>query len=544
MSTADALTCLAFSPDSQKIASGTARSGVTITTISLESKHQLGTLADAHTYVTAIAWSPDGEKIISALPDHTIRCWNTTSTLPIGQPFKGHNDLIFTAGFLPDSSHAISFSRDGELLVWDTGSGVVTQQVTVSNAAQTTFVAALSADSGLLVTTDTKQGVAWEIPKCARIAEIALPDVPLLQAAIIIPNGRPRVVLGFGDRSVWIWDANTGKHEDVRFEGLDKGDIPLAMAVSPDGKLLALEIESDIDHPTHFYDMNGHKLTTSNLRCTHPFAFSPDGKLFAASSIPSDSKDGSHKLIVRSVEEILGGSPLDLPATITLKAKGKQRSLGLNPAFFDQPPPASINTNGRPQASPRTNAKGILPLPKIWQRIRHPRSSEAKSKVREPQQMPPRPASRERATAPLANLWTRIRHRPSHRAASIPILEVPTAQAKRFHVDIGKIPDRSRCRLKARLRHLVTLGIITKKPQPHLCARQLRLSTTWRSHLGKPVNQDIHKATTIEGTGRALVQGSFTRSVIPTVSKRMDAGMFFGIGCATKRCDIACLLVD
>lgn len=441
MSTADALTCLAFSPDGQKIASGTARSGVTITDILSKSKHQLELFADTHMHVTAVAWSPDGEKIISALPDHTIRCWNATSTHPVGPPFRSHKDMILTAGFLPDSSHAISLSRDGELLVWDTGSGVVTQQVTVSNAAQTIFVAALSMDNSLLVTSDTKEGIAWEIPKCARVAEISLPNVPLLHAAVI-PSSRPRVVLAFGDRSFWVWDTNTGKHDDAHFEGLDEDDIPFAMAASPDGKLLALEIDGDVSHPTHFYNMKGHELTT-NMRCTHPFAFSPDSKFFAASSVPSDSKDGSFKLVIHSVEEIIGSSPLDFPATITPKATGKQRSLGHNPGFFDQSP----RGKGRPirlergpssssvqQASPRTTSRErrILRLPKIWKRTRHPRPPKAKTDVREPQQTPSRSASREQRILPLGSVWTRIRHPQSRRAASTPrVVEVATAQAKR-----------------------------------------------------------------------------------------------------------------
>jgi hypothetical protein len=450
MSTADALTCLAFSPDGQKIASGTARSGVTITDISSKSKHQLEMLADSHAHVTAVAWSPDGEKIIGALPDHTIRCWNVTSTHPVGPPFGEHKDSILTAGFLPDSTRAISLSGDGELLIWDPESGIVTQQVTVSNDTQTMFVAALSTDSNLLVTSDTKEGVAWEIPKCARIAAIALPDIPLLQAAII-PHSGPRVVLAFGDRSFWIWNTSTGKHDDARFEGLDEDDIPFAMAASPDGKLLALEIDGDVDHPTHFYDTKGHEFTASNMRCTHPFAFSPDGKLFAASSVPSDSKDGSYKLVIRSVEEITGCSPLDLPAMITQKTKGKRRSLGLNTGFFDQSPhssgshpirvgPGPSLSDDHQQASLRTtNRKGrILPLPKIWKRIRHPRSPKVRPNVREAQQRSSRSASRERRIPPLGNVWTRIRHPRSHRTASIPpVVEVATAQAQRRTIVSG-----------------------------------------------------------------------------------------------------------
>lgn len=451
MSTADALTCLAFSPDGQKIASGTARSGVTVTNLSSKSEHQLEMLADTQSHVTVVAWSPDGEKIISALPDHTIHCWNVTSTHTVGPAFAGHKDVILTAGFLPDSSHAISLSRDGELLVWDTESGRVTQAVTVSNAAQTIFVAALSIDSSLLVTSGTKEGVAWEIPKSVRVADITLPDVPLLHAAII-PQSRPRVVLAFGDRSFWVWDTSTGKHDDERFEGLDQDDIPFAMAASPDGKLLALEIDGDVDHPTHFYDLKGHEFTTSNMRCTHPFAFSPDGKFFAASSVPSDSKDSSRKLVVRSVEEIIGCSRTDLPTTITPRTKGEQRSVKLNPRFFDQSPLPSGSAKGSPirrgprplsssayqQASPGTTGRErrILPFAKIWKkRDRHPRSP---TNARKAQQASSRSTSRE---GPLDNIWKRIRHPQSHRTTSTPLVEVGTAQAKRRTVISG--PRRS-----------------------------------------------------------------------------------------------------
>ncbi|KAG1854577.1 hypothetical protein F4604DRAFT_1932637 [Suillus subluteus] len=280
MSTADALTCLAFSPDGNKIACGTARSGVTITDISSKSKHQLEMLAETHTHVTAVAWSPDGEKIIVALPDHTICCWNTISTHPVGPPFAEHKDLILTAGLI-SRSKLVKGWRVARMGHRERGSHSTSNSVKYYS---------------------NHEGIVWEIPKCGRIAEIALPNIPLLQAAIISHSG-PQVVLAFGDRSFWIWDTSTKKHDDARFEGLSEDDIPFAMAASPDGKLLALEIDGDINHPTHFYDLKGHEFTTSNMRCTHPFAFSPDGKLFAASSVPSDSKDGIYKLVIRSVEE-------------------------------------------------------------------------------------------------------------------------------------------------------------------------------------------------------------------------------------------------
>lgn len=153
--------------------------------------------------------------------------------------------------------------------------------------------------------------------------------------------------------------------------------------------------------------------------------------------MPSDSKDGSCKPIIRSVEEILGRSPLDLSATIIPKDKGKQRSLGLNPAFFDQPPPSG-NAKGRHirfgsgpssssvhQQASTGRERRVSPLSKIWKQIHHPRSPEA----REAHQMSSRSANRERRIPHLANIWTRVRHPSSHRVAST--VDVPLAQANR-----------------------------------------------------------------------------------------------------------------
>ncbi|KAG1734916.1 WD40-repeat-containing domain protein [Suillus paluster] len=186
MNSVDTLTCLAFSPDGQKIASSTAHSGVTITDIALKSKCQLD---DAHARtITAIAWSPDSENIMGTSIDHKIHCWNATSLHPLGLPLAGHKDLIITAEFLSVSSQAISLSRDGELLIWNTGNGKITQTETVSNSNGTIFIGALSMDGTLLVTTDGRKGVAWEIPTCMKIAEIELPDTPSLQTAIFPHN--------------------------------------------------------------------------------------------------------------------------------------------------------------------------------------------------------------------------------------------------------------------------------------------------------------------------------------------------------------------
>jgi len=302
MSFANPLTCVAFSPDSEKVACGTAHSGVTITHVDSKSK-PVETFAIADTSITVISWSPDAEKIMVASSDNKLRCWNTVSSHAIGLPFQGHQETIIAASFL-DTFRAISLSRDGEVFVWDIRSGKIIRRGMVSERGQTIFVAALSVDDTLLVTSDGKEGIAWEIPGCVQITDIPLPNVPLLQAAII-PNRLRQVVLVFGDMSFRIWDTKTGTLNHARFEGFRRRDaIPLAMTVSPDGKLLALEIDGmRDDRPIHFYNRTGKELARPNIKCIHPFAFSPDGKNFAASRVSSGPKDDTHKLVISSVKE-------------------------------------------------------------------------------------------------------------------------------------------------------------------------------------------------------------------------------------------------
>ncbi|MEH2058157.1 MAG: hypothetical protein V7K97_18745 [Nostoc sp.] len=50
--------------------------------------------------VTAIAFSPDGQKIVSASIDNTVRLWYLAGN-PIAQPFWGHENYVWSVAFSP-----------------------------------------------------------------------------------------------------------------------------------------------------------------------------------------------------------------------------------------------------------------------------------------------------------------------------------------------------------------------------------------------------------------------------------------------------------
>jgi len=47
----------------------------------------------------AVAFSPDGSKIVSGSSDKTIRVWDADTLQDIGEPIVGHTDFVMSVAF-------------------------------------------------------------------------------------------------------------------------------------------------------------------------------------------------------------------------------------------------------------------------------------------------------------------------------------------------------------------------------------------------------------------------------------------------------------
>ncbi len=61
--------------------------------------------------VRSVAFSPDGQRIVSGSKDRTIRLWNVTTGERVASSFIGHKDSVESVAFSPDGQCIVSSGR-------------------------------------------------------------------------------------------------------------------------------------------------------------------------------------------------------------------------------------------------------------------------------------------------------------------------------------------------------------------------------------------------------------------------------------------------
>ncbi len=88
--------------------------------------------------VESVAFSPDGQHIVSGSDDRTIRVWNAKTGETVAGPFSGHSNSVLSVAFSPDRQHIVSGSADQAICLWSalTGETETTAQVDPTNQSK------------------------------------------------------------------------------------------------------------------------------------------------------------------------------------------------------------------------------------------------------------------------------------------------------------------------------------------------------------------------------------------------------------------------
>lgn len=198
--------------------------------------------------IISIAFSPDGNQIISGSLNNTLKLWDVASGQEI-RIFTGHSKPVTSVAFSPDGKQALVGSNDATLKLWDVTSG---REIRIFT------------------------GHSYLAP--SRVFSY------ILSSVTFSPDGK-QILSGGADKTFKLWNAVTG--QEIRtFKGHSEGVN--SVAFSPDGKQI---LSGSDDKTLKLWNVvTGQEIRTFIDPYADPYkkassyegitsvAFSPDGK--------------------------------------------------------------------------------------------------------------------------------------------------------------------------------------------------------------------------------------------------------------------------
>ncbi len=317
----NAVYSLAISPDGRTLLTGS--NDGTAKVWQLETMQPLHTLHGDHNQVRAVASSSQGDLVATAGLDQTVKIWNPENgkllrtidgiaglvsclafspdgkTLAVGclEPFnaylydvaqgtllrtlEGHEHNVYSLAFHPDGSTLVTGSADITLKWWDTASG---KEVRTVRAGQNIGIAAVrySPDGRTVVAGLGDGTVEFRDAENGNVQQSLRTDDGNLTTIALSNSGRHVTTAG-NSQTIRIWNAES------RAERLVTGPAIRCLAVSPDGRRLALGVRDGV---TELWDIATRKpvgTLQGTTRRVAGLAFSPDGAWLAAFGDYSES---------------------------------------------------------------------------------------------------------------------------------------------------------------------------------------------------------------------------------------------------------------
>jgi WD40 repeat protein len=237
--------------------------------------------------IAALAFSPDGNTL--ATGGGEIRLWTLRPSAPrltveasLRHSLDGHPGWVTATAFSPDGRTLASGDGDDNLKFWDPATAKLISthgDLTSTNGGEIRSLAYHSSGRQLLVagSAQTEPGVVqvWDVGE-GRVLRTLQGHQAQLERVVITPDGKTVVTATY--RGVWIWDLASGEvRARLPPEMVRDGAWPIALAVSPDGRLLATGAPE-----VSFWDVatGEHRGSLAGVY-SEVLTFSPDGKTLA-----------------------------------------------------------------------------------------------------------------------------------------------------------------------------------------------------------------------------------------------------------------------
>ena len=294
------INCLAFSPrvkngiTSPLVASGSRgetklwdlTKGELIGTLS-EYPWSLSGLVDE---VNSLAFSPDGQTLVSGGADSTIKIWHV-GALDLIDILHKHNGMVRCVAFTPDGQMLATGGDDRKILFWD----LMQRQVAIALSLDDTAAHALafSPDGQTLVTGSYRKIKVWRISRQEWLTTFE-PQLlhsftghsHIVRSLAVSADGKI-LVSGSRDKTIKIWHLETG---ELMHTLKGHRDGVYAIALSPDGQILA---SGSVDKTIKLWHLETGELLGTFIGHTNTvtaLAFTASGEILVSGSLDKTIK--------------------------------------------------------------------------------------------------------------------------------------------------------------------------------------------------------------------------------------------------------------
>ncbi|HEX2475328.1 MAG TPA: protein kinase [Lacipirellulaceae bacterium] len=244
-----------------------------------EEKPKYVRLAGHDKPVRSVAFSPNGQLLVSGSEDNSVRLWDVASGAAL-KSLRGHSRAVRSAMFSPDGSRILSGGEDQSVRIWNVGDyeEVRVLHATVFSGHEDAVLGARFSHDGKQIVTASRDRTAslWDAASGKPLRRFDEGHEFLISGAAFFPDGK-HMATGAGDNSVRIWDLTTGT-EKVELPSTGRFGT---LAVSPDGNWVATGSQGtdvklwNAQTGAQVAALGGHIAEIASL------AFSPDGQRLA-----------------------------------------------------------------------------------------------------------------------------------------------------------------------------------------------------------------------------------------------------------------------